>query len=383
MAAASYVSASVKRQEDPVLLRGEAHFIGDLRLPGLLAVKFVRSPHAHARLLGIDAREALALPGVETVVSGADLASTTRPIRAIMSGAGYQETGWLPLAQGKVRFVGEPVAAVVAADQYRAEDALDAIRVFYDPLPAVADVEATILPDAPRVHDELPGNALFFHTHFENGNVQQALGVRRAAAVRDVPPRPVLVCPDGAPRRHGVARSGGGDPDRVGIVADAAPAPQRAGGGAGDAGVSAARALPVGRRRVRAQDASLSRRRGGGGPGTAAQAARALDRGSPREPLGERAGPRPRQSHRGGRAKGRDDPGLEVDADLRLRRLLGVSGDRLARAPHRGRDPARARTESRCSATMPTRWPRTSARRAPIGEWGWRSARSCASAWWT
>jgi carbon-monoxide dehydrogenase large subunit len=174
MAAASYVSARVKRQEDPELLRGEAHFIGDLRLPGLLAVKFVRSPHAHARLLGIDAREALALPGVETVVSGADLASTTRPIRAIMSGAGYQETGWPPLAQGKVRFAGEPVAAVVAVDQYRAEDALDAIRVLYDPLPAVADVEAALLPEAPRVHDELSSNALFF-THFENGNVQQAL----------------------------------------------------------------------------------------------------------------------------------------------------------------------------------------------------------------
>ena len=78
--------------------------------------------------LDIDAREALALPGVETVVTGADLASTTRPIRAIMSGAGYKETGWPPLAQGKVRFVGEPVVAVVAVDQYRAEDALDAIQ---------------------------------------------------------------------------------------------------------------------------------------------------------------------------------------------------------------------------------------------------------------
>ena len=112
-----YVSQRVKRQEDPPLLMGRARFIGDLRLPGLLAVKFLRSPHAHARLVDIDVRGARAMPGVEAIVSGADLAATTRPIRAATSGAGYQESGWPPLAQGKVRFAGEPVAAVVARDQ--------------------------------------------------------------------------------------------------------------------------------------------------------------------------------------------------------------------------------------------------------------------------
>jgi aerobic carbon-monoxide dehydrogenase large subunit len=169
-----YVSQSVKRQEDPPLLMGRARFIGDLRLPGLLAVKFLRSPHAHARLVDIDVRKALAMPGVKAIVTGVDLATTTRPIRATMSVAGYQESGWPALAQGKVRFVGEPVVAVVAGDQYQAEDVLDVIRVTYDPLPAVADAEASMTRGAPRLHEELADNILF-HAHFENGPVEQAL----------------------------------------------------------------------------------------------------------------------------------------------------------------------------------------------------------------
>jgi len=171
--AAPYVSQRVKRREDPPLLMGRAHFICGLRLPGLLAVKFLRSEHAHARIVEIDARAALNLPGVEAVVTAADLA-TTRAIRATMSGAGYQATDWPALARGKVRFAGEPVVAVVAADAYRAEDALDAIRVTYEPLPVVADAESALAPGAPRVHDELSDNALF-RTRFENGDVARAL----------------------------------------------------------------------------------------------------------------------------------------------------------------------------------------------------------------
>jgi carbon-monoxide dehydrogenase large subunit len=171
--AAPYVSQGVKRREDPPLLMGRAHFIGDLRLPGLLAVKFLRSEHAHARLVEIDTRTALQLPDVKAVVTAADFA-TTRAIRATMSGAGYQATDWPALARGKVRFAGEPVVAVVAADAYRAEDALDAIRVTYEPLPVVADAESALAPGAPRVHDELPDNALF-RTRFENGDVARAL----------------------------------------------------------------------------------------------------------------------------------------------------------------------------------------------------------------
>ncbi|MGH7353005.1 MAG: xanthine dehydrogenase family protein molybdopterin-binding subunit, partial [Candidatus Rokuibacteriota bacterium] len=169
-----YVSQSVKRTEDPPLLMGRARFMGDLRVPGTRAVAFLRSPHAHARIVSVDVRAALAMPGVDAVVTGADLAPTTKPIRAAMTGAGYKETGWPALAMGKVRFAGEPVAAVVAADQYRAEDALEAIRVVYEALPAVADAEASMRAGAPRLHEELPDNILF-HTHFENGAVEAAL----------------------------------------------------------------------------------------------------------------------------------------------------------------------------------------------------------------
>jgi aerobic carbon-monoxide dehydrogenase large subunit len=172
--AARYVSQSIKRTEDPPLLMGRAQFIGDLRLPGLLAVKFLRSPHAHARLLEIDVRAALALPGVEAVITGRDLASTTRPIRAVMSGAGYKSSGWPPLAQGKVRFAGEPVAAVVATDQYRAEDALEAIDVTYEVLPAVVSAEGAMAPGAPVLHEEM-GDNVIFHTRFEKGDVAAAL----------------------------------------------------------------------------------------------------------------------------------------------------------------------------------------------------------------
>src|ERR1700758_1554032 len=107
--ATGYVSTSVKRREDPALLMGRARFMGDLALPGLLAVAFLRSPHAHARIVEVDVRDARALPGVEAVVTGEDLAATTRPIRAELVGGEYKDAGWPALARGKTRFVGEPV----------------------------------------------------------------------------------------------------------------------------------------------------------------------------------------------------------------------------------------------------------------------------------
>ena len=172
--AARYVSTSVKRREDPSLLTGRACFMGDLVPAGLLTVAFLRSPHARARIVDIDLRDARSLTGVETVVTGQDLATTTRPIRAELAGDNYQETGWPALAREETRFVGEPVVAVVAGDRYRAEDALDAVRVTYAPLPAVVDAEAAMSPDAPRVHDELAGNVLM-HASYEKGPVDAAL----------------------------------------------------------------------------------------------------------------------------------------------------------------------------------------------------------------
>jgi aerobic carbon-monoxide dehydrogenase large subunit len=172
--ATRYVGTDVRRREDPALLRGRTRFMGDLAMPGLLAVAFLRSPHAHARIVDVDTREARGLPGVEAIVTGADLAATTRAIEADLSAGNYKRTSWPALAHSKVRFVGEPVAAVVASDRYRAEDALDAIGVAYEPLPAVADALASLAADAPRVHDELADNVLM-HATYEKGGVEGAL----------------------------------------------------------------------------------------------------------------------------------------------------------------------------------------------------------------
>ncbi len=171
--AAGYVGERVRRREDLPLLTGRATYMDDLRLPGMLAVAFLRSPHAHARLVSVDAGAALRLPGVVAVLTGQDVARLARPIRAELSAPGYRASDWPALAQGKVRYVGEPVAAVVAADRYRAEDALDAVRVVYDPLPAVGSAEAALAPGAPRLHEDIPDNVLF-HTRYDHGDVERA-----------------------------------------------------------------------------------------------------------------------------------------------------------------------------------------------------------------
>jgi carbon-monoxide dehydrogenase large subunit len=119
-------------------------------------------------------RAARGLPGVEAIVTGVDLAATTRPIEADLSGGNYKRTGWPALARGKVRFVGEAVVAVVAGDRYRAEDAVEAIGVTYEPLPAAGDALAALRAGAARVHDELDDNVLM-HATYEKGGVEAAL----------------------------------------------------------------------------------------------------------------------------------------------------------------------------------------------------------------
>jgi carbon-monoxide dehydrogenase large subunit len=168
-----YVTTRVRRREDPPLLRGRGTFLDDVRLPGLLSVAFFRSPHAHARLVSVDVAEAAALPGVAGVLTGAEVARLARPIQAEMSSPAYKAPGWPALAQGKVRFVGEPIVAVAATDRYRAEDALDHVRVSYEPLPAVSDAERAMEAGAALVHDTVPDNVIF-HAHYDNGATDRA-----------------------------------------------------------------------------------------------------------------------------------------------------------------------------------------------------------------
>jgi len=184
--ASRYVGVSVRRFEDAALLRGEARYLDDLRLPGTLAVAFLRSPHAHARIQAIGVERALEAPGVVAALTGPDLARTARPVRARLQDPGYKPSAWPALPVDKVRFVGEPVVAVVAADRYRAEDALDRIEVRYETLAAVTDVEGGMEPGAPRLHEDLPDNVLL-HARFDNGRLREVAGaadLRLSASLR-------------------------------------------------------------------------------------------------------------------------------------------------------------------------------------------------------
>ena len=120
------MGARVRRVEDPRFLLGKGRYVDDIQLPGALALAFVRSPYAHARLGRVDSSAAQAHPGVVAVLTGADIAGVIKPLRVEYDPAkapNNKPCDWPVLAQGKVRFVGEAVAAVVATNRYVAEDA--------------------------------------------------------------------------------------------------------------------------------------------------------------------------------------------------------------------------------------------------------------------
>src|SRR5438094_231860 len=152
------IGRSVRRLEDRRLLMGRGTYAADFRLPGMLHGAVLRSSHAHARLGAVDARTALALPGVVAVITADDLGAVGRiPIRL---GPRPSIVACLqpPLARDKVRYVGEPVAFVVATSRYLAEDAQDVVEVDYHPLPAIADARRAVERDAPVLHEAIGGN---------------------------------------------------------------------------------------------------------------------------------------------------------------------------------------------------------------------------------
>jgi len=123
--------------------------VDDIVLPRMLVAAFVRSPHAHALIARVDGAAARALSGVEAVVTGADLAPVTRPLAPRLTGDGFfRPTAWPALAHERVRFCGEAVAAVVAADAYIAADARELVTVDYEPLPAVTSIDAALAREA-------------------------------------------------------------------------------------------------------------------------------------------------------------------------------------------------------------------------------------------
>jgi carbon-monoxide dehydrogenase large subunit len=153
-----WVGAALPRKEDRRMLLGRGRFVADLSRPGLLHAAFVRSPHAHARITGIDADAARQAPGVDQVLVAASLGNPY--LLAVLERDEFVPTRMPILAWDKVRFVGEPVAVVIADDAYRAEDAAELVEVDWDPLPAVASIEDAGTAQAPRLHEEAGGNRL-------------------------------------------------------------------------------------------------------------------------------------------------------------------------------------------------------------------------------
>jgi carbon-monoxide dehydrogenase large subunit len=168
---ARWFGTPVKRREDPRLVTGSATFIDDIRLPGTVHLAFVRSPHAHARILGVDKGAALAMPGVVDVVTGEEAAAFAPPFPP---NRGPHQPPRFVLARDKARKVGEAVAAVLADDRYQAADAAEAVVVDYEPLPAVTDPEAALEPGAPQLWDDFPGNAIVRDAPFGSGDVDAA-----------------------------------------------------------------------------------------------------------------------------------------------------------------------------------------------------------------
>jgi CO/xanthine dehydrogenase Mo-binding subunit len=151
----------VRRREDPRLITGAGEFVDDLRVPGSLHAAMLRTPHAHARIRAIDVGAARRAPGVVGVFVASDLGAAGEPMPIYAPHPALPVPCKIrPLAAGRVRFVGEPVAVVIADDVYRAHDALDLIRADYEPLPAVVDVEAALAPGAPVLHEEVGSNVV-------------------------------------------------------------------------------------------------------------------------------------------------------------------------------------------------------------------------------
>ena len=165
-----WIGQSMKRVEDPRLLTGQGRYIDDIDLPNMLHAAVLRSPHAHARIVSIDVSAAVALPGVVAVVTGEDIAKTTGALPCFANPPVEQRC----VAVGRVRHVGEPVAAVVAESRYIAEDALELIAVKYEALPVIADAEAALRATGDGVlHPERGNTNVAMQRRFTFGPVDE------------------------------------------------------------------------------------------------------------------------------------------------------------------------------------------------------------------
>ena len=172
---AKLIGKRITRNEDPRLLTGQALFVDDVELPGMLHAAFLRSEYAHARLKGVDVSAALERPGVVAAFTAEDMGDAWSPGPPLVippptiEDVEFYTRTQVPLVKDKVRHAGEPLAIVIAESRYIAEDALDDIVVDLEPLDVVVDIERALDPDSPLVHDDLESN-LAAHLVQEKGD---------------------------------------------------------------------------------------------------------------------------------------------------------------------------------------------------------------------
>ena len=155
--------SGIRRREDPRLITGGSVYTDDVTLPGMVHAAILRSPHAHARITGVDPSAAAAAPGVIAVYTGADVDGVLAPIPCawIPPDSDVKAVAHPAIAKDVVRYQGDAVAVVVADTRYQAEDALELINVGYEPLPAVVNPAAAMDAGAPQLHDDAPNNQAF------------------------------------------------------------------------------------------------------------------------------------------------------------------------------------------------------------------------------
>ncbi|MCS6853987.1 MAG: xanthine dehydrogenase family protein molybdopterin-binding subunit [Elioraea sp.] len=198
--AGAFIGLPLPRLEDPPLLTGRGRYTDDVVLPGQLFAHFVRSPHAHGVIRAIDAGAAAAMPGVVAIITGADLVAagygTLRCTMAFTNKDGSPMRGpeRPPLATDKVRFVGDPVACVVAESRAAARDAAEEVRVEIEPLPAVTEASAAAAPGAPALYESHPDNVVLDYHYGDRDAVAAAFA--EAAHIVRLPLRNnrVVVC---------------------------------------------------------------------------------------------------------------------------------------------------------------------------------------------
>ena len=381
-----FVGAPIKRVEDPRLITGAARFIDDLKLPGVAHVAILRSPHAHARIGGIDVSRAAASPGVIGVFTGRDF-EHLNPLPCAWQATGTENHVVTPRALeiDKVAFTGAGVAAVVAETREAAEDALELIEVDWHPLDTVVDAEQATAAGAPQIHDSAPGNVVMDWECGDAAATDRALAeaevvVRQRLVNQRLIPTPME--PRGVGRR---LRPGHGQLHGLDELAGAArDAAADDGVRVRDPGDEDALHLAGGGRRLRDEDLPLPRVRADGRAGREARPAGEVDRVAARELRRDDPRPRPHHVPRGGREARRHDHGAEGE-DVRepRRRPLdhrprdpdhALRADALRLLPHPG-DPLpddRRLHEHRHGRRLPRRRP---ARRRPTSS----SARSISS----